>query len=171
MCSDGFASRSSFPRTTRSITSGTRLNTSRHCRTRTDPYRGDRGGERIVRPDIGGRETLRAEQYPGVRELLQRCFGGKELRCRPRSCRQRLGRVPRCRHVAHGRLPQRPRAVAVTMRATALGRHGQRSPIGGGRAARAWFAYYDLAHRFGKGSYAIQIARRRCSPASGSTSL
>ena len=33
-------------------------------------------------------------------------------------------------------------------------------PIGGGRAATAWFAYYDLAHRFGKGSYAIQIARR-----------
>ncbi|WP_308212823.1 glycosyltransferase family 2 protein [Mycolicibacterium arenosum] len=33
-------------------------------------------------------------------------------------------------------------------------------PIEGGRVARAWFAYYDLAHRLGKGSYAIQIARR-----------
>lgn len=33
-------------------------------------------------------------------------------------------------------------------------------PIEGGRAARAWFAYYDVAHRLGKGSYAIQIASR-----------
>jgi glycosyltransferase involved in cell wall biosynthesis len=38
-------------------------------------------------------------------------------------------------------------------------------PIGGGRRARAWFAYYDLAHRLGKGSYAIQIARRSLFPA------
>jgi glycosyltransferase involved in cell wall biosynthesis len=37
-------------------------------------------------------------------------------------------------------------------------------PIGGGRRARAWFAYYDLAHRLGKGSYAIQIARRSLFP-------
>lgn len=38
-------------------------------------------------------------------------------------------------------------------------------PIGGGRRARAWFAYYDLAHRLGKGSYAIQMARRSLFPA------
>jgi glycosyltransferase involved in cell wall biosynthesis len=38
-------------------------------------------------------------------------------------------------------------------------------PLGGGRAARAWFAYYDVAHRWGKGSYAIQIARRSLVPA------
>ena len=40
-------------------------------------------------------------------------------------------------------------------------------PIGGGRTARAWFAYYDLAHRFGKGSYAIQMARRSLFPGIG----
>lgn len=33
-------------------------------------------------------------------------------------------------------------------------------PLDGGRRAKAWFAYYDLAHRIGRGSYAIQIARR-----------
>lgn len=38
-------------------------------------------------------------------------------------------------------------------------------PIGGGRRARAWFAYYDLSHRFGKGSYSIQMARRSLFPA------
>jgi glycosyltransferase involved in cell wall biosynthesis len=37
-------------------------------------------------------------------------------------------------------------------------------PLGGGRRARAWFAYYDVAHRLGKGSYAIQIARRSLFP-------
>lgn len=38
-------------------------------------------------------------------------------------------------------------------------------PLGGGRRARAWFAYYDVAHRLGKGSYSIQIARRSLFPA------
>jgi len=37
-------------------------------------------------------------------------------------------------------------------------------PLGGGWRARAWFAYYDFSHRFGKGSYAIQIARRSLFP-------
>jgi cellulose synthase/poly-beta-1,6-N-acetylglucosamine synthase-like glycosyltransferase len=38
-------------------------------------------------------------------------------------------------------------------------------PLGGSRTARTWFAYYDLMHRFGKGSYAIQIAERSLFPA------
>jgi glycosyltransferase involved in cell wall biosynthesis len=38
-------------------------------------------------------------------------------------------------------------------------------PLGGSRNARIWFAYYDLMHRFGKGSYAIQIAKRSLFPA------
>ena len=37
-------------------------------------------------------------------------------------------------------------------------------PVDGGRNARAWFAYYDLAHHLGKGSYAIQIAKRSLFP-------
>jgi glycosyltransferase involved in cell wall biosynthesis len=37
-------------------------------------------------------------------------------------------------------------------------------PLGGNRTARTWFAYYDLMHRFGKGSYAIQIAKRSLFP-------
>jgi glycosyltransferase involved in cell wall biosynthesis len=37
-------------------------------------------------------------------------------------------------------------------------------PLDGGRAARTWFAYYDVMHRFGKGSYAIQIAKRSLLP-------
>jgi glycosyltransferase involved in cell wall biosynthesis len=38
-------------------------------------------------------------------------------------------------------------------------------PLDGGRAARTWFAYYDIMHRIGKGSYAIQIAKRSLFPA------
>jgi glycosyltransferase involved in cell wall biosynthesis len=37
-------------------------------------------------------------------------------------------------------------------------------PLDGSRRARAWFALYDLTHRFG-GSYAIQIAKRSLFPA------
>jgi len=37
-------------------------------------------------------------------------------------------------------------------------------PLNGSRRARAWFAYYDLAHWFG-GSYAIQIVNRSLFPA------
>jgi glycosyltransferase involved in cell wall biosynthesis len=37
-------------------------------------------------------------------------------------------------------------------------------PLNGSRKARAWFAYYDLAHWFG-GSYAIQIVKRSLFPA------
>lgn len=37
-------------------------------------------------------------------------------------------------------------------------------PLNGGRKARAWFAYYDIAHWFG-GSYAIQIVKRSLFPA------
>lgn len=37
-------------------------------------------------------------------------------------------------------------------------------PLCGSRGARAWFAYYDLMHRLGGGSYAIQIAKRSLFP-------
>ena len=37
-------------------------------------------------------------------------------------------------------------------------------PLGGGWRSKAWFAYYDFSHRFGKGSYSIQIARRSLFP-------
>lgn len=37
-------------------------------------------------------------------------------------------------------------------------------PLDRSRNARAWFAYYNLAHRIGKGSFAIQIARRALFP-------
>lgn len=36
-------------------------------------------------------------------------------------------------------------------------------PLNGSRKARAWFAYYDLAHWFG-GSYAIQVVKRSLFP-------
>jgi glycosyltransferase involved in cell wall biosynthesis len=38
-------------------------------------------------------------------------------------------------------------------------------PLRDSRTARTWFAYYDLMHRVGKGSYAIQIAKRSLFPA------
>src|SRR6185437_4470960 len=38
-------------------------------------------------------------------------------------------------------------------------------PLGRSRGARAWFAYYDVMHRLGGGSYAIQIAKRSLFPA------
>jgi glycosyltransferase involved in cell wall biosynthesis len=39
------------------------------------------------------------------------------------------------------------------------------SPLGTSRIAAAWFTYYDLMHRFAKGSYAIQIVKRSLFPA------
>jgi glycosyltransferase involved in cell wall biosynthesis len=38
-------------------------------------------------------------------------------------------------------------------------------PLGTSHNARAWFTYYDMMHRFAKGSYAIQIVNRSLFPA------